>query len=92
MIVIHICGTVVCSIGVFFYPLWNGKYKIAIVERDVIFMKNNKKKQFIKSFAVQKQLEQNHFYAQKNEKKMVHRISTVGIVGNIVLTIFKQVA
>lgn len=32
-------------------------------------MKNNKKKQFIKSFAVQKQLEQNHFYAQKNEKK-----------------------
>ena len=50
------------------------------------------KKQFIKSFAVQKQLEQNHFYAQKNEKKMVHRISTVGIVGNIVLTIFKQVA
>lgn len=53
----------------FFYPLWNGKYKIAIVERDVIFMKNNKKKQFIKSFAVQKQLEQNHFYAQKNEKK-----------------------
>ena len=55
-------------------------------------MKNNKKKAIYKIFCSTKATRAKSFLCSKKRKKMVHRISTVGIVGNIVLTIFKQVA
>ncbi len=60
---------------------------MAIVEREV-----NNKKAIYKIFCSTKATRAKSFLCSKKRKKMVHRISTVGIVGNIVLTIFKQVA